>query len=191
MPEITLKLPDAFYTRVASIYGEDAINEFSLTAVEELVSWLSAEERPSTISELETKRIYLVYTRILKDLLPTAEDICQSFNLPMGRSRYIVQNINYRHPGFMKRRRVTTIIAALQCNQVSEDGLPIAIIPKECDEYLYAVTTELYINHLITTVPKRIRLLESIRFEFGVSDKNPLLDRLNEDLSKLPEESKG
>lgn len=191
MPDTTLHLPDNIYNHVANTFGEDAINDFSVTAIEELMSWLSADQRPTSISELETNRIFLIYSRILKDLLPTAEDIGQSFNLPMGRSRYIVQNLNYRHPEFMKRRRITTIIAALERGEVSDDGLPIAIIPKECEEYLYNISTEMVLAHLMTTTPTRIKLSESIRVELGANDRDPLLQRLRNDLSKLPEQPQG
>ena len=191
MAEITLQIPDKLYNSIANVFGNDAVEDFSLTAMEELILWLSAEERPTSISELETKRIFLIYTRILKDILPTAEDIGQAFNLPMGRSRYIVQNLNYRHPEFMKRRRITTIIAALERGEVSDDGLPIAIIPRECEEYLYNIATEMVLAHLMTTTPTRIKLSESIRVEFGANDREPLLQRLQDDLSKLPEQPKG
>lgn len=191
MSEITLHMPDNLFNRVANTFGEDALSDFSITAIEELISWLSADQRPTSISELETNRIFLIYNRILKDLLPTAEDIGQSFNLPMGRSRYIVQNLNYRHPEFMKRRRITTIIAALERGEVSDDGLPIAIIPKECEEYLYNISTEMVLAHLMSTTPTRIKLSESIRVELGANDRDPLLQRLRNDLSKLPEQPQG
>ena len=190
MHELTLSLPDAIYDHVASMYGEDEVDDFCITAMEELTTWLSAEERPTSISELETKRIFMIYTRILVDLLPTAEDIGQAFNLPMGRSRYIVQNLNYRYPEFMKRRRIATIITALERGEVSEDGLPIAIIPKECEEYLQGVATELVLKHLIATTPSRTRLLEGTRVELGANDREPLLERLREDLKKLQRGSK-
>ena len=187
MPEMTVNLPDAIYNFVANTFGADAIGEFSIIAMEEFITWLSADERPTSISELETRRIFLIYSRVVKDILPTAEDIGQLFNLPMGRSRYVVQNLNYRHPEFMKKRRIAAIIAALELGEVSDDGLPIAIIPKECDEYLYSLATEMVLNHLMETTPKRIKLSESIRIELGANDRGPLLQRLRDTLSKLPE----
>lgn len=187
MPEITLNLPDATYIYIATTFGEDAVNDFSITAMEELISWVNADERQTSISELETKRVFLIYKRILRDILPTAESIGKLFNLPMGRSRYIVQNLNYRHPEFMRRRRITTIITALERREESEDGLPIAIIPKECEEYLYAITTEMVLAHSISTTPTRIKLLETVRVELGTNDRAPLLQRLHDELNELPD----
>jgi hypothetical protein len=187
MPEIRLDLPDAIYNEIANRYGVEALDNFVLAAMGEFISWLAAEERPTSISELETNRIYSIYANLLKDILPTAEDIGQAFNLPMGRSRYIVQNLNYRHPGFMKRRRLTAIIAALELDEVSEDGLPIAIIPKECDDYLVTLSTELVLARQMESIPRRFRLSESIRIELGVHDKAPLLKRLRDELKKLPQ----
>jgi hypothetical protein len=186
MPEITMNLPDGIYNQIANRYGADAVGDFTLAATGELISWLAAEERPTSISELETNRIFSIYANLLKDILPTAEDIGQAFNLPMGRSRYIVQNLNYRYPAFMKRRRLTAIIAALELNELSEDGLPIAIIPKECDDYLVTLSTELVLARQMESVPRRIRLSESLRIELGVHDKAPLLKRLRDELKKLP-----
>ncbi len=191
MHEKTLSLPDTIYQQIKGVFGEDAINSFAITAMEELMSWINAEQRPMSISDLETNRIFMLYVRLYKDLLPTADDIGKLFNLPMGRSRYIVQNLNYRHPDFMKKRRITTIIVALERGEVSDDGLPIAIIPKECEEYLYAIATEMVLGHLITTTPTRIKLVESIRLELGANDRDPLLQRLRDDLNKLSEQPKG
>lgn len=187
MAEITLNIPDPLHDQVAKLFGESAVGDFSIMAAEEFISWLSAEERPTSISELETKRIFLIYTHILKDVLPTAEVIGQAFNLPMGRSRYIVQNMNYRYPEFMRRRRITAIVTALEKGEVSDDGLPIATIPKECEEYLSGIIMEMVLSHRMETTPKRIKLAESVRLELGANDKAPLLQRLQDELKKLPE----
>lgn len=187
MPEKTLSLPDVLYERIKGIFGDDAINSFAITAMEELMSWLIAEQRPTSISDLETNRIFTLYRRLYKDLLPTAEDIGKLFNLPMGRSRYIVQNLNYRYPDFMKKRRIAAIRVALEKNEVSEEGLPVAIIPKECADYLLAISTEMVLSNprQIQTTPSFKRLSEDIRVELGANDRQPLLNRLRAEESKL------
>jgi hypothetical protein len=182
-----ITLSDSIYGRVASFYGEDAVSAFAETAIEELLAWISAEQRPTSISEVETNRIYRIYHCILQDMLPTVEDIGQSFNLPMGRARYIVQNINYRHPFFMRKRRITAIIAALEKGEESQDGLPIANIPKACEEYLVDIATEMVLEGKLSTKPSRMRLSDGIRVELGARDREPLLKRLKEELSKLPQ----
>ena len=187
MPKVTIQIPDNTYKFIANRFGEDAISDFSTAAIEEIVSWLSADQRPTSISELETNRIYLIYNRIRKDQIPTAEDIGQLFTLPLGRARYILQNLSYRHPEFMKLRRIKAIIAALEKGDVSEDGLPIAIIPKECEAYVYSIATEMALANIISTTPTRKKLLEGTRIELGAKDREPLLRRLREELSKLPE----
>lgn len=181
----TIEIPDDLFESISNRFGEDALSDFAVMAMQELHAWLSAEERPTSISELETMRIFMIYKRILKDILPTADDIGQLFNLPLGRSRYIVQNLKYRHPEFMKKRQITMIIAALEREEVSDDGLPIIFIPRECEEYLNGVVIELVLDHGMTTTPSRIKMLDSIRFEFGTKDRKPLLNRLHEDLDKL------
>jgi hypothetical protein len=131
----------------------------------EFISWIIAEDRPTSISELETNRIFSIYENLLGSVLPTAEEIGKSFNLPMGRSRYIIQNLNYRRPEFMKRRRIEAIIAALERGEVSEDELPVAIIPRECDEYLYSLATELALSHLITSTPSASSYLKAFELK--------------------------
>lgn len=195
MLEKTIKIPDTLYQQIKGVFGDDALDSFATTAMAELMSWLTAEERPMSISDLETNRIFMLYTHLYKKILPTAEDIGKLFNLPMGRSRYIVQNLNYRHPDFMKRRRIDSIIAALEKNEKSENGTPIVIIPKECEAYLIAISTELWLsNRAKYTVPSptsRTKLTEGIRIELGINDKEPLLERLYSELEKLPKETKG
>ena len=68
---------------------------------------------------------------------------------------------------------------------MTDDGLPIIVVPKECDDYLATISTELFIDGLISTTPRRIRLSESIRFEFGANDRMPLLHRFQEELGRL------
>jgi hypothetical protein len=187
MPEITLTIPDIVHQQITGIFGEDAIDPFAITAIEELLFWIIAEQRPISMSELETQRIYLLYSRLFENMLPTAEDISKLFNLPMGRSRYIIQNLSYRKPEYMKKCRIYTIIEALAKGGESDDGLPIVLIPKECEEYLSSIATEMVLNHLIATTPKRIKLSERIRLELGINDREPLIEYLQAELNKLNE----
>ncbi len=186
MSQMTFEIPDELIEQIAAYFGGDALPEIMVTALQEFVLWLTAEDRPTSISDLEAKRIYNIYRSILPDLLPTGEDIGQTFNLPMGRARYIVQTLNYRYPAFMKKRRLKMLISALEKGEVSrEDHLPIAIIPKECEEHLNSIANELYLEGSIVTLPRRIRLSEGIRIEMGINDRLPLLNRLRDDLAKL------
>ncbi len=186
MSQITVEIPDSLLEQIAAYFGGDAIPDVVVTALQEFVLWLTAEDRPNSISDLEAKRIYNLYQTILPGLLPTGEDIGQTFNLPMGRARYIVQTLNYRYPGFMKKRRLAALISALEREEISrEDRLPVAVIPKECEEFLFSIANELFLDGLIATLPRRVRLSEGIRIEMGINDRPPLLKRLRDDLQKL------
>lgn len=186
MSQISIEIPDSLLEQVAAYFGGDALPDVVVTALEEFVLWLTAEDRPTSISDLEARRIYNIYQSILPGLLPTGEDIGQTFNLPMGRARYIVQTLSYRYPGFMKKRRLTALISALEKGEVSrEDHLPVAVVPKECEDYLYSIANELFLEGSIATLPRRMRLSEGIRIEMGINDRQPLLKRLRDDLDKF------
>ncbi len=184
MPEVTFTLSDELFQLIAARFGQAAAPEVAAAAVEEFLLWMTAEERPTSISELETGRIFLVYQRLRKDELPTAEEIGKFFNLPMGRSRYIVQNLNYKYPGFMRVRLIRAIKTAFEKGENSEDGLPAARIPKECLEYFLAVMTELLLDKKVSSMPAYKVLSEVVRVEIGVNDRKPLLQRLQDDLDR-------
>jgi hypothetical protein len=185
MHPINLNVTDDVYEKISNKYGEDAVSDFVMVALEEFMSWLLAEERPTSISELETNRIFSIYDRILRDILPTAEDVGLAFNLPMGRSRYIVQNLNYRHPEFIRKRLILSILVAFERGEVSSDKLPVARIARETVPYLTSIMTELQLAGKVASIPSYKYLPDTVRVEIGIGDKEPLLQCLKEELKRL------
>ncbi len=183
--EATINIPVELHKQISNRYGKDSLSDFATAAMQELIDWMNAEKRPTSLSEIESNRIFTIYSSILKDLLPTADEIGQSFNLPMGRSRYIVQSLNYQHPDFMRFRRIRAIIVAFEKEEASKAKLPAAIIPKECVEYLTAIMTELQLEGKVVSMPSYKVLSEDVRVEIGVSDKAPLLKRLKDEENRL------
>jgi hypothetical protein len=96
MAQLNIDLPDEIYEALQNTFLDDdkSIIAFIINATEEHTSWLTSQGRPNSMSDIETRRVFSIYNKILVDRLPTFWEIGEYFNLPLGRSRYIVQNLS-------------------------------------------------------------------------------------------------
>lgn len=185
MPKLPVDISDELYTLLKSTFLDDDISiaGFALSALKEYAAWLGGQDRPSTMSELETKRIYFVYENILTDRVPTIWEIGEYFNLPLGRSRYIVQNLNYRYPIFMQQRKVDVLISALQKYQ-KKNGLQSIKCPKECSDLMETAISELKLANALNATPSRHSYTYDTVYEMGNQDREKILQYIESNNKK-------
>lgn len=177
MSNIHVEIPDPLYETLKATFLDDdqSIKGFAIAALQEYTTWLAGQDRPSTMSEIETKRIYYVYKNILTDRVPTIWEIGEYFNLPLGRSRYIVQNLNYRYPIFMQRRKKEVVIAVLKNILAEKDGVQTVKCPVECSDVLDSAINEVRLLEELVAVPTRHAYTFDVIYQMVDADRLRIL----------------
>src|SRR5215216_2101712 len=118
--QLTVDIPEELLKRMPGTIPEESVPDLIAAAFAEWVAWLDGSFRPMSISELEMRRVFELYDRVLVDEAPSAERLGEVLELPMGRARYVMQNLAYRHGGMLRGRRARAISEALESAEWSE-----------------------------------------------------------------------
>jgi hypothetical protein len=109
MPDLKISVPAELKDALDKKLGSGASQAIAQAALAEWASWLLASSRPVSMAEMEIERVFILYSTILKDELPSASHLSALLQLPIARCRYIVQAISYQHPQLMEQRRLSIV----------------------------------------------------------------------------------
>jgi hypothetical protein len=173
--QISVNIPEEVMERIPGAIPEESVRDLIAAAFDEWVAWLDGSFRPMSISELEMRRVYELYDRILVDEAPSAERLGEVLELPMGRARYVMQNLAYRHGGMLRRRRARAISDALEGAQWSEqhDSYVVMIDPS-CRELMDRTIRSLAAQGDLESVVSGESTLEGIRYDMGLNHHEAL-----------------
>jgi len=73
-------------------------DEIARQAFDEWVRWLSANKRPTTLSEQEVDRLYKVFSQASHDPDLTLDRLVRDYKLPVGRSKFLLSAVRKRYP---------------------------------------------------------------------------------------------
>lgn len=169
MPEIMIQIPDDVWAQLqrADLPAED-VPLLAVSALREWAGWLSGASRTLSMSELETSRIFTLYNDILIDELPSVNELGRRFGLPMGRARYIVQSLNYRHGGFLRQRQLDAILEALDHARLMPDGATrIIVVDRASSGIIDRAFNELLAGQRIASIVKGVPVADGVRFDLG------------------------
>jgi hypothetical protein len=177
MQTIEIQISDESISSLKDIFGKDIVVDFASAAFEEWIAWLDGSRRAMSTTELETERIYIIYKHILTDSIPSAGSIGQVFNLPLGRSQYVVRNLKYKYPQFFKKRKIALIVQALESGTWSNNRNTCTIeISVECRDLLDKTVKGLRANGKITSEVQGNIVFDNIRYELGSGHHEKLLE---------------
>lgn len=105
-----------------------------VAAFEEWVRWMEGSSRPTSVSELETERVYELYRHLFIERVPSADHLGDVLALPLGRTRYLMQTLDYRHGRMLRERQRERIQTALDNpeNVEREEGQYFVYIDLGC-----------------------------------------------------------
>lgn len=177
MPTIKIQISDEAFRTLKSVFQEDITTDFASAAFQEWAAWLDGSRRIMSTTELETERIYIIYNQILKNSIPSAGSIGQIFNLPLGRSQYIVRNLKYKYPKFFRSRKIILISRALENGNWTTDKSTCVIeISAECQDLLDRTIKGLVANGKLNSEVRGSMVFDNIRYELGGRHHAVLLD---------------
>lgn len=183
MPEVTINIPEPLFNRLTELCPEALISEFTSAALEEWTGWLDGSWRPMSISEIEGQRIFSIYSSILAEEIPSSDHIGDFFSLPLGRARYIMQLLNYRHAAFIRERQLEHIVRALESGKESDDGETCTVridkgVKRVLDQMITGLVAE---GRLRSSVSGRVAL-DHVRYEMGRGHRATLLEVFRSEL---------
>lgn len=185
LPKVEVNVSDELLRRISGAIPEEAVPDLIEAALTEWVSWLDGSFRPMSISELEMRRVFELYDRILVDEVPSAERLGELLELPMGRARYVMQNLAYRHGGLLRRRRSRTILDALEGAQWSERGDHCVVtIDPGCRNLMDRTIRSLAAQGELESTVSGEFTLEGVRYEMGPNHHEALTNAFGEDTSR-------
>src|SRR5215217_3592327 len=178
---VTVEIPERVWEAAATFVPEGAEPEDRLpilltVAFEEWVRWMEGSFRPTSISELETSRAYELYERLFLEEMPSADHLGGLLLLPMGRARYLMQALAYRHGRMLKERRAAHIRSALEAAEVDEQGRPFVIIDPACRDVFDRTMRALRTQNKIQSHLEGEVVLEGVRYEMGDNHLEALKD---------------
>jgi hypothetical protein len=177
MPTVKIQISDEHFNNLKTIFGKDMTSDFANAALKEWIAWLDGSRRVMSTTELETERIYTIYQHILTDSIPSAGSIGQIFNLPLGRSQYVVRNLKYKYPQFFRRRKIVLIIQALENGKWSNNRTNCTIeISVECRDLFDKTIKGLKANGKINSEVQGNVVFDNIRYELGSGHHEKLLE---------------
>ena len=169
---VTVEIPERVWEAAAVFVPEGAKPEDRLpilvtAAFEEWVRWMEGSFRPTSISELETSRAYELYERLFWGEMPSADHLGSLLVLPMGRARYLMQNLAYRHGRLLRERRTEHFRRALEAAEEDEQGRPFVVIDAVCRDIFDRTARALHAENKISSGLKGEVVLEGVRYEMG------------------------
>jgi hypothetical protein len=169
---VTVEIPERVWEAAATFVPQGAEPEDRLpilvtAAFEEWVRWMEGSFRPTSISELETSRAHELYGRLFLEEIPSADHLGGLLLLPMGRARYLMQALAYRHGRMLRKRRAEHIRGALEAAEVDEQGRPFVVIDPGCRDVFDRTVRALHTENKISSGLKGEVVLEGVRYEMG------------------------
>ena len=179
MKSVTVDIPERVWEIATGFVPEGAAPDERLPALvaaafEEWVRWMEGSFRPTSISELETSRAYELYDHLFVEELPSADHLGGLLELPMGRARYLMQTLAYRHGRMLKERRAEHIRRALDSAEEDDQGRPIVIIDPGCRKIFDRTARALRAQNKIQSGLQGEMVLEGVRYEMGEGHLNTL-----------------
>jgi hypothetical protein len=136
-------------------------------AFEEWVRWMEGSFCPTSISELETRRAYELYDRLFLEEMPSADHLGGLLLLPMGRARYLMQALAYRHGRMLRERRAEHIRGALEAAEEDDHGRPYVVIDPGCRDIFDRTARDLRAQGKMKSGLEGEVVLEGVRYEMG------------------------
>lgn len=172
MVDVTVEIPARVWEAAAAfvpegVKPEERLPKLVAAAFEEWVRWMEGSFRPTSISELETSRVYELYDRLFLEEMPSADHLGGLLELPMGRARYLMQTLAYRHGRMLKERRAEHIRAALEAAKEDERGRPFVVIDPGCRDVFERTARALRAQNKMTSAIEGELVLDGVRYEMG------------------------
>lgn len=128
------------------------------------------------------QRVFELYDRILIDEAPSAERLGEVLEMPMGRARYMMQNLAYRHGRMLRRRRAQALLKALEAGRWSarRDSCTVTIDPglrELMDRTMRSLTAEGKLESIVSGE----LTLEGVRYEMGPNHHEALIEAFNDE----------
>lgn len=169
---VTVEIPEMLWEAAAAFVPEGVSPDERLpglvdAAFEEWVRWMEGSFRPTSISELETSRAYELYDRLFTEEMPSADHLGGLLLLPMGRARYLMQALAYRHGRMLRERRAKHIRAALEAAEEDDQGRPYVIIDPGCRDLFDRTARALRAEDKMKSGLEGEVVLEGVRYEMG------------------------
>lgn len=169
---VTVEIPGRIWEAAAVFVPEGATPEKRLPALvaaafEEWVRWMEGSFRPTSISELETSRAFELYDRLFLEEVPSADHLGGLLLLPMGRARYLMQALAYRHGRMLRERRTEHIRGALEAAEEDEQGRPFVVIDAGCRDIFDRTARALRAEGKMKSGLEGEVVLEGVRYEMG------------------------
>jgi hypothetical protein len=187
MPQITIQVPDDVWAQLQRAdLPVDAMPQMAVAALREWAGWLSGASRTLSMSELETSRIFTLYNNILIDEMPSVNELGRRFGLPMGRARYIVQSLNYRHGGFLRQRQLDALIEALDNARSTPNGeTRTIVVDRACAGIIDRAFNELLAGQRIASIVKGVTVVEGMRYDLGSNHYAALREEMQRQRNEL------
>ncbi len=169
---VTVEIPGRVWEAAAAFVPEGATPEERLPALvaaafEEWVRWMEGSFRPTSISELETSRAFELYDRLFLEEVPSADHLGGLLLLPMGRARYLMQALAYRHGRMLRERWAEHIRGALEAAEEDEQGRPFVVIDAGCRDIFDRTARALRAEGKMKSGLEGEVVLEGVRYEMG------------------------
>lgn len=169
---VTVEIPEEVWEAAAAFVPEgttpeDRLPKLVSAAFEEWVRWMEGSFRPTSISELETSRAFELYERLFTEEMPSADHLGGTLLLPMGRARYLMQALAYRHGRMLRERRAEHIRGALEASEVDDQGRPYVVIDPGCRDVFDRTARDLRARGKISSGLEGEVVLEGVRYEMG------------------------
>jgi hypothetical protein len=180
--KLEVNVSEELLRRISEAIPEEAVPDLIEAALTEWVGWLDGSFRPMSISELEMRRVFELYDRILVDEAPSAERLGEVLEMPMGRARYMMQNLAYRHGGMLRQRRARAILKALDEGHWSarRDSCAVTIDPG-FRELMDRTIRSLAAQGNLESIVSGDLTLEGVRYEMGPNHHEALTEAFREE----------
>lgn len=169
---VTVEIPEKVWEVAAKFVPSGATPHERLpmliaAAFEEWVRWMEGSFRPTSIAELETSRAYELYNHLFLEEMPSADHLGGLLLLPMGRARYLMQALAYRHARMLRERRAEHIRGALEAAEEDDQGRPFVVIDPGCRDIFDRTARDLRAQGKMMSGLEGEVVLEGVRYEMG------------------------
>lgn len=187
MPKITIEVPPDVWDSLSRLgQPSERAPILAQAALREWAQWLRGTARPMSVSELEMDRLYTIYEQVLVDELPSVDSLARVLDLPMGRARYIMQSLAYRHGRFLNERRYRSVIRALQQGQWSKDKETVTVtVDRSCQVLMDRTMADLVASQRLKTSATGEPTSSGVRYKLGSNHHKELLAELPAILKEL------
>ncbi len=174
---IEINIPEYLLENIAESIPEADTPDLIEAAFAEWVAWFDGSFRPMSISELETRRVFDLYDRVLVDEVPSAERLGELLGLPMGRARYVMQNLAYRHGRLLRRRQAQAVLSSLNGGRWSDDGNScVVVVDPGIRDLMDRTIRGLAAQGKLESIVRGETTLEGLRYEMGPNHHKALTE---------------